>query len=49
MALISVEKARQLSNSALLKTGMNADEVTIITDVLIEAELMGRPTHGLIT
>jgi L-2-hydroxycarboxylate dehydrogenase (NAD+) len=48
MATISVEEARRLSTVALAKTGMSSHEVEIITDILIEAELRGRPTHGLI-
>jgi LDH2 family malate/lactate/ureidoglycolate dehydrogenase len=48
MAIISVEKARKLSKSALTRTGIDSREVDIIADILVEAEMLGRPTHGLI-
>jgi L-2-hydroxycarboxylate dehydrogenase (NAD+) len=48
MANISVEQARRLSKSALTRTGIDSREVDIITDILVEAEILGRPTHGLI-
>ena len=48
MAIIFVEEARELSRSALTRTGIDSREVDIIADVLVEAEMLGRPTHGLI-
>ena len=48
MANISVEEARRLCVSALNKTGMAEHEAKIIADLLIEAEMRSRPTHGLI-
>jgi LDH2 family malate/lactate/ureidoglycolate dehydrogenase len=48
MAVIPVEKARQLSKSALTRAGIDSREVDIIADILVEAEILGRPTHGLI-
>jgi L-2-hydroxycarboxylate dehydrogenase (NAD+) len=48
MAIISVEEARQLSRSTLIKSGMDNKEAEIITDILLEAEMMGRSTHGFI-
>jgi len=48
MAIIPVEEARRLSKAALARTGIDGREVDIIADVLVEAEMLGRPTHGLI-
>lgn len=48
MPLISIEKARHLSRNILVKTGMAHTEADIITDILLEAEMMGRPTHGFV-
>jgi L-2-hydroxycarboxylate dehydrogenase (NAD+) len=48
MATISVEEARSLSKTALVKAGIDDNEAEIITLILIEAELKGRPTHGFI-
>ena len=48
MAIISVEEARQLSRSTLIKSGMDNKEAEIITDILLEADMMNRPTHGFI-
>ena len=48
MGSISVEKARRLSTDALIRAGMDGHEAGIIADILIEAEMRGRPTHGLI-
>lgn len=46
--LKSVEELREISEEALLRTGAPQDEASIIADSLIEAELRGRATHGLI-
>ena len=46
--LKSAEELRQISEKALLGAGAPQDEARIIADCLIEAELRGRPTHGLI-
>jgi len=48
MAVISVEEARRLSRAALTRAGIDSREADIITDILLEAEMRGRPTHGLI-
>lgn len=48
MATISVEEARRLSTAALAKAGIDSREAEIITGILLEAEMRGRPTHGLI-
>jgi len=48
VAVISVEEARRLSMAAFTKAGINSHEAKIITDILLEAEMRGRPTHGLI-
>ena len=48
MAKISVEEARRLSAQVLTRAGISSREIEIITDVLVEAELLGRSTHGLI-
>lgn len=45
---VSLEEARRLSTAALMKAGMDDHEAEIITDILLEAEMRGRPTHGLI-
>lgn len=48
MTNITVEEARRLSRSALTRAGIDEYEAEIITDILLEAEMRGRPTHGLI-
>ena len=48
MSIISVEEARRLSTEVLSAAGMDSREAQIITDILIEAEIRGRSTHGLI-
>ncbi len=45
---ISVADARDLAETFLEKCGMSQTDVTIITDILLEAELRGRKTHGFI-
>ena len=48
MSNISVDEARRLSVAALNRAGMEGHEADVIADILIEAEMRGRPTHGLI-
>jgi len=48
MSSISVKEARRLSTSVLTGAGIDSHEAEIITDILVEAEMRGRPTHGLI-
>ena len=45
---ISVDKARELAETFLIKSGMSETDAAIITDILLEAELRGRKTHGFI-
>ena len=44
---IEVEEARALSAMALVKAGVPADHAEIQVDLLLEAELRGRRSHGL--
>lgn len=46
--LISIDAARQLAESFLTTNGIPPTDSTIITDILLEAELRGRKTHGFI-
>lgn len=45
---ISIDDARQLAETFLRKNGMPPTDATIIADILLEAELRGRKTHGFI-
>ncbi|MDE0469906.1 MAG: Ldh family oxidoreductase [Candidatus Poribacteria bacterium] len=45
---ISIADARQLAETFLTKSGMPSTDATIIADILLEAELRGRKTHGFI-
>ncbi|MDP6776648.1 MAG: Ldh family oxidoreductase [Candidatus Latescibacteria bacterium] len=45
---MAVEDVRDLSKGILTARGMGEDDAHIVTDCLLEAELRGRPTHGLI-
>jgi len=45
---ISIADARQLAETFLAKSGFSSTDTTIITDILLEAELRGRKTHGFI-
>ena len=45
---IPVDQIRMLSYRALANNGLSVDEARTVTDVLVEAELRGRKTHGLI-
>ena len=43
---VKVENLRALCQSILTNRGLDAADAHIVTDILIEAELRGRPTHG---
>lgn len=45
---ISVDDARKLAETFLTESGMSETDATIIADILLEAELRGRKTHGFI-
>ena len=45
---ISVADARELAETFLEKSGMSPADAAIIADILLEAELRGRKTHGFI-
>ena len=45
---IKVENLRALCQSILTDRGLDAADAHIVTDILIEAELRGRATHGMI-
>lgn len=45
---ISVHEARDLVRRALSRSGLPQPHVRVIADCLVEAELRGRPTHGLL-
>ena len=45
---ISIDAARELAESYLNKCGMSINDAAVITDILLEAELRGRKTHGFI-
>lgn len=45
---ISIDAARQLAENFLTTCGMPASDSAIIADILLEAELRGRKTHGFI-
>ena len=46
--IIDVEDIRELCEQVLAGHGLSEDDAHIVADVLIEAELRGRPTHGVI-
>ena len=46
--LISIDEARQLAESFLTTSGMSSTDSAIVADILLEAELRGRKTHGFI-
>ena len=46
--ILSVESARQLALTFLTDGGIPEDQAEIVTDILLEAELRGRKTHGFI-
>ena len=45
---ISIDAARELAESYLNQCGMSINDAAVITDILLEAELRGRKTHGFI-
>ena len=45
---ISIADARQLAETFLAKSGISSADATVIADILLEAELRGRKTHGFI-
>ena len=45
---ISVAGARELAETYLEKCGMSPTDAAVIADILLEAELRGRKTHGFI-
>ena len=45
---ISIADARRLAETFLANSGMSPTDAAIIADVLLEAELRGRKTHGFI-
>ena len=45
---ISVDDARKLAETFLTESGMSEADASIIADILLEAELRGRKTHGFI-
>ena len=45
--ILSTHEARVLSQTALTSHGLEEEEARIVSGVLVEAELRGRPTHGL--
>ncbi|MDE0482809.1 MAG: Ldh family oxidoreductase [Candidatus Poribacteria bacterium] len=45
---ISIDAARQLAETFLTTSGMSATDASVIADILLEAELRGRKTHGFI-
>jgi len=45
---IKINKAKEISRKILLKIGFNSKEADLTTRNLIEAELSGKKTHGLI-
>jgi len=45
---ITIQEATDLSNSLLEKIGIKTEEANLITQNLIDAELSGRKTHGLV-
>jgi len=47
MANLSAAEARDLCLEALVGRDMPAEDARMITDVLVEAELWGKPSHGL--
>ncbi|MDE0011299.1 MAG: Ldh family oxidoreductase [Candidatus Poribacteria bacterium] len=45
---ISIADARRLAETFLVESGLSSTDATIIADILLEAELRGRKTHGFI-
>ena len=45
---ISIADARRLAETFLVQGGISSTDAAIIADILLEAELRGRKTHGFI-
>jgi L-2-hydroxycarboxylate dehydrogenase (NAD+) len=45
---IPIDAARQLAETFLTTSGMSSSDSAIVADILLEAELRGRKTHGFI-
>ena len=45
---VAVEELRTLSQEILVGRDLGEEDAHIVTDILLEAELRGRPTHGLV-
>ena len=45
---ISIADARRLAETFLVKSGISLTDAAVIADILLEAELRGRKTHGFI-
>lgn len=45
---MNINEAKQLSNKILTKLGFQLEEVELITQNLIEAELVEKRSHGLV-
>lgn len=48
MGLVAAEAARRIGEAALREAGVPADAARLQVDLLLEAELRGRPSHGLL-
>ncbi|MDA0745682.1 MAG: Ldh family oxidoreductase [bacterium] len=46
--LRNVDELLEFCKSVLVRRGMTEEDAHIVSDILLEAELRGRPTHGLI-
>ncbi len=45
---IAIADSRQLAETFLVKSGISSTDAAVIADILLEAELRGRKTHGFI-
>lgn len=46
MVSFRVPEIKELSQRALMRAGLSADDAVVVTEVYLEAELWGRKTHG---
>ncbi len=46
MVEFTIAKIKDLSQAALERAGLSADDAAVVTEVYLEAELWGRKTHG---
>ena len=46
MVSFTVPEIKELSQRALMRAGLSADDAVVVTEVYLEAELWGRKTHG---